>query len=621
MAKYKPTSKEELQNLVNDESIYLGDIDTSAITDMSELFKESKRKDFSGIETWDVSNVTNMKFMFAGTTSFNQPLDSWDVSSVTDMSLMFADAKSFNQPLNSWDISNVTNMKGMFAHATSFNQPLNNWNTSNVAEIRGIFMSATSFNQPLDKWNVSKVMDMALIFKDATNFNQNLESWNVKAISAKDMFESSGMQSLPSWFNKGFQKINGKYKPTSPIVLKVLAFDEDVSLADIDTSAITNMSELFKESKRKDFSGIETWDVSNVTDMSSMFENAEYFNQPLDNWDVSSVTDMNSMFMSAKSFNQPLNNWNVSSVTDMQCMFAGATSFNQPLDKWDVSSVTDMGLMFSGVENFNQPLNKWNVSSVTGMTGMFKRAKSFNQPLNNWDTSNVAHMSLMFSDAASFNQPLNKWNVSSVINMGHMFAGATSFNQPLNKWNVSKVLSMKNMFEGATSFKQDDISSPEYKKEARMKKQRANTKKIDWKYRTSTRFGTILVSFLGGGILVGGLVGFFLTLLIVAILKYFGVAYSEELFFTIWAILIVLSIVGVFYGIKGDTYCESCGNYFCWKLVKTELLSENIITQDEKQSDGSYRRVSYKVGEEKDYYRCKRCGRNESCVREFKRRI
>lgn len=117
--------------------------------------------------------------------------------------------------------------------------------------------------------------------------------------------------------------------------------------------------------------------------------------------------------------------------------------------------------------------------------------------------------------------------------------------------------------------------------------------------------------------------GLCLTWLIVVILGYFGVVDSVagELFLTIWGIFIVLFVVLMFYSIKWDTQCEACGNYFCWKRIKTEVLSENIITQDEKQSDGSYRRVSYKVGEEKDYYRCKRCGRNESCVGKFKRRI
>ena len=51
----------------------------------------------------------------------------------------------------------------------------------------------------------------------------------------------------------------------------------------------------------------------------------------ISNWDVSKVTNMNAMFQNATSFNQPLNNWNVSKVTNMEAMFWGATSFNQPL--------------------------------------------------------------------------------------------------------------------------------------------------------------------------------------------------------------------------------------------------------------------------------------------------
>ena len=47
---YNPETKEELKALVDNKSISLGDINTSKITDMSELFVGTKREDFSGIE-------------------------------------------------------------------------------------------------------------------------------------------------------------------------------------------------------------------------------------------------------------------------------------------------------------------------------------------------------------------------------------------------------------------------------------------------------------------------------------------------------------------------------------------------------------------------------------------
>merc|ERR1711903_159723 len=48
-------------------------------------------------------------------------------------------------------------------------------------------------------------------------------------------------------------------------------------------------------------------------------------------WDVSEVTDMRSLFSTAHNFNQDLSGWDVSAVTDMACMFADAHNFSQDL--------------------------------------------------------------------------------------------------------------------------------------------------------------------------------------------------------------------------------------------------------------------------------------------------
>merc|ERR1712048_1192333 len=48
---------------------------------------------------WDVSRVTNMRWMFRFATLFNQDVSKWDVSSVTNMDMMFFHTRSFNQTL------------------------------------------------------------------------------------------------------------------------------------------------------------------------------------------------------------------------------------------------------------------------------------------------------------------------------------------------------------------------------------------------------------------------------------------------------------------------------------------------------------------------------------------
>jgi len=76
------------------------------------------------------------------------------------------------------------------------------------------------------------------------------------------------------------------------------------------------------------YGDISTWNVSNVTDMSEMFQGADSFNADISGWDVSNVTNMAYMFRYAKSFTADISDWKVGNVKDMSGMFVEATSFN-----------------------------------------------------------------------------------------------------------------------------------------------------------------------------------------------------------------------------------------------------------------------------------------------------
>ena len=230
-----------------------GDIDW---TSMDRAFTGCKNLTIPATDAPDLTQVTDLSYMFTAATSFNRPLNHWNVSGIKIMERMFLGASSFNQPLNSWDVNNVNDMRGMFAGASSFNQPLNNWDVNNVNDMRGMFANASSFNQPLNSWNVNNVNNMTSMFSNASSFNQPLNNWDVSNVS---------------YMHYIFSRATSFNQP------------------------------------------LNSWDVSKVTNMERTFYDATSFNQPLDNWNVSNVTKMDDIFndsgISTPNYDLTLTSW------------------------------------------------------------------------------------------------------------------------------------------------------------------------------------------------------------------------------------------------------------------------------------------------------------------------
>ncbi|WGK69489.1 BspA family leucine-rich repeat surface protein [Candidatus Haliotispira prima] len=209
----QPADKAALEKLITDLG-NTGDfnhIDVRKVTDMSELFQGDTT--FNGdITGWDVSNVTNMSFMFGnssdpdnyGAEKFNQPIGDWDVSGVTNMQYMFAKASIFNQPIGDWDVSGVTNMQYMFFLASEFNNPIGAWNVSDVTSTYFMFKDAQSFNQPIGAWDVSSVTSMNFMFNDAKAFDQDISGWIVTQATDRGVLVFGGSGIRESYKPAGF---------------------------------------------------------------------------------------------------------------------------------------------------------------------------------------------------------------------------------------------------------------------------------------------------------------------------------------------------------------------------------------------------------------------------------
>lgn len=157
-------------NLNNDDSPWNKDINSTEIKsiyftdtvylegDASYLFASLPNLTQANLENVDVSQVTSTKGMFFNTELISFNVDEWDVSNVTDMSYMFHGVQSLRElNLEQWNTSNVTNMSSMFTN-TRFLQKLyiSQWDVSNVTDMSYMLMMTTSLEHvDVSTWNLS----------------------------------------------------------------------------------------------------------------------------------------------------------------------------------------------------------------------------------------------------------------------------------------------------------------------------------------------------------------------------------------------------------------------------------------------------------------------------------
>ena len=131
-----------------------------------------------------------------------------------------------------------------------------------------------------------------------------------------------------------------------------------------DLSLVTSTNFMFaKCTALKGNDSFNDWNTSAITAMSQMFRETPNFNKDIGNWDVSKVRSMVSMF-SYSGFNKDISNWKVSELRNSRFMFKGNTAFNQDLSQWNMTNVNRMNGMFYDASSFNQDLSLWNIAKV-----------------------------------------------------------------------------------------------------------------------------------------------------------------------------------------------------------------------------------------------------------------
>ncbi|RXF26299.1 BspA family leucine-rich repeat surface protein [Enterococcus faecalis] len=171
-------------------SINLSGLDTSQVTDMTNMFSSCSKLTSLDLSSFNTSQVTSMEGMFSGCsglTSLN--VSNFDTSAVTQMNGMFTGCSGLTSlNVSNFDTSAVTNMHSMFkgcSGLTSLNVSSVSFKTDKVTEMTDMFAGCSGLTSlDVSRFNTSEVKSMDGMFSDCTGLKSlDLSSFNTGKVT------------------------------------------------------------------------------------------------------------------------------------------------------------------------------------------------------------------------------------------------------------------------------------------------------------------------------------------------------------------------------------------------------------------------------------------------------
>ena len=386
-------------------SINLSGIDTSHVTDMSDMFWfNTNLTSLAGITEFDTSNVTDMYGMFGGCYALQTlDLSSFHTSNVTNMSYMFGGCKALQAlDLSSFDTSKVTDMSKMFSYCESLAAlDLSSFDTSKVTDMSEMIIYDYNLQTIIvsGKWNTSNITEGTDMFK----YSSNLVGGNGTTYSEDHItyeYAQIDTPEAPGYFTKAvtvvLDETTGKLTLRGEVnKANVQAFCKDIRVKSVYAEPgtvfpadCTGMFDGFYYTTEFDLSNANT---SNVINMRSMFKDCKAaYSINTTGWDTSKVTDMSWMFENCGELEtiEGIQGWNTDSAETLCGMFyycrdigvlnlGTDLSDNDPYaDAWKTDNVVDYNYMFNYcfnleylmILNFTLPSGSYTAESMFGST-------------------------------------------------------------------------------------------------------------------------------------------------------------------------------------------------------------------------------------------------------------
>jgi len=237
-------------------------------------------------------------------------ISNMETSGITDMSDMFTDCWASgisNLDFSRWDVSKVTNMNSMFARTCiDHEHNISEWDVRNVTDMTGMFLECHMEDLDLSNWRLDSLQHIDFMFNKVEDILDILKDWG--------------------WLDQ---------RPDLDWEKVCVYSKKDIDLSKFDTSRMRDLSWLlYHYDIGRTPRNLNTWDVSNVTDMATMFYSVEYWCYDISDWDVSHVVSMSGMFRGTYNLDIDLSNWNLKSLENVLIMFSGTKITMSHLEKW-----------------------------------------------------------------------------------------------------------------------------------------------------------------------------------------------------------------------------------------------------------------------------------------------
>ena len=447
-------------------SIDLEGIDTSRLSDMSEMFMNCESLSSIDLSLLDSSRAVNMYHMFAFCKSLPViDITVLDTSKVTSMDSMFEGCTSLTEiTLSGLDTSNVTTTSSMFKDCTEIvSIDLSGLDLRKNTSMMTMFYNCQKVESiDFTGLDLCNVIDFQQTFMDCASITElDLSDLNtVKAETFYRMFQGCVNVQLIDLTN---------FRTDSAINMKMMFNHCDtlpyLDLSSFDTRNVTTMRTMFQYCYALEEVDISSFDTSNVTEMPWMFNQCHALKSlDLTHFNTSKVKDMYQMFQQCQSLKTlDLTSFDTSNVTSFKSFFYNCISLESvDLSSFDTSRVTEMQNMFYNNYQLQQlDLSNFDTSSVINMTNMFYSCTSL-RSLNcsSFDTSNVTTFYSMFASCQSLTElDVTSFNTSRSTDFSWMFDRCSSLQHlDLSSFDVSNGTTFHCMFQLCESLEELDVS-------------------------------------------------------------------------------------------------------------------------------------------------------------------